>query len=94
MEPKKINNIEKEIRGQNPQRNTNNRMSKALPNNPYDILNLEGFIETVTSIPTEPPKNFYQSIKIYTDSISSPTTRRLYIYSVALDDWLYVALST
>lgn len=68
--------------------------SKPLPSKPQHILNLEGFIQTVTSIPTEPPQTFYDSVKIYTDSISSPTTRRLYIYSVELGDWLYVALST
>jgi len=95
MEPQQIKKTEQAIRGNDPQRNTNtSRNTKPLPNNPYSILNLEDFIETVTSIPTEAPKNYYQSIKIYTDSLSSPTTRRLYIYSVELDDWLYVALST
>lgn len=68
--------------------------AKPLPNKPFSILNLEDFIETVTTAPTEPPKTFYDSVKIYTDSISSPTTRRLYIYSRELADWLYVALST
>lgn len=65
-----------------------------LPNDPRNIINLTGFIQTVTSIPTAAPKSFNESVKIYTDSISSPTVRRLYMYSVELNDWLYVALST
>lgn len=68
--------------------------AKPLPQNPYHILNLEGFIETVTSVPTDVPKTFYDSQKIYTDSLSSPTVYRFYIYSQKLNDWLYVALST
>lgn len=68
--------------------------AKPLPSSPYHIINLEGFIETVTTIPTDPPKNFWDSQKIYTDSITTPTVRRYYVYSVELADWLYVALST
>jgi len=68
--------------------------AKPFPSKPQNIINLEGFIQTVTTIPTEAPKTFYDSQKIYTDSLSSPTVRRLYIYSVDLSDWLYVALST
>jgi len=68
--------------------------AKPLPQKPFSILNLEDYIETVTTIPTTAPKTFYDSIKIYTDSLSAPTVRRLYIYSRELADWLYVALST
>ena len=68
--------------------------AKVLPLKPFSILNLEDFIETVEVAPTAVPKTFYDSVKIYTDSIATPTVRRLYIYSRELDDWLYVALST
>jgi hypothetical protein len=65
-----------------------------LPQDPIHLLNLGGFIQTVTSIPTAAPKSFYEQVKIYMDDLASPTTRRLYIYSQEADDWLYVALST
>lgn len=68
--------------------------ARAIPNSPFSIFNLEGFIQTVTVVPTAAPKTFYESIKIYTDDIGTPTVRRLYIYSLELNDWLYVALST
>lgn len=65
-----------------------------LPGNFTDILNISGFIQTVTTTPSKRPRNLYDQVKIYTDSLSSPTVRRLYIYSIDLDDWLYVTLST
>lgn len=64
------------------------------PSTPFSVLNIQGFIETVTVIPTAAPRSFYDSVKLYTDSLTAPTVRRLYLYSRELSDWLYVALST
>ena len=58
------------------------------------LLNLQGFLDTINVIPVDAPRTFRESIKIYVDSYTSPTVRRLYIYSPKLKDWLYVALST
>jgi len=66
---------------------------EAIPNK-NSIFNLQDFLKTYTSVPTAAPKKFADSVVIYTDSLSSPTVRRLYIYSRELNDWLYVALST
>lgn len=62
------------------------------------LSDLQGYIKTIAvnpiGEPTFTPKSFDQSIRIVVDSLSSPTSRRLYIYSFELGDWLYVALST
>jgi len=68
-------------------------MQETIPHK-NSILNLQDFLQTVTTTPTAAPKKFHDSVVIYTDSLSSPTVRRLYIYSRELGDWLYVALST
>ncbi len=59
----------------------------------FNISTIEGLIETTTTIPTETVTQFNQQIKIYVDSISAPTTKRLYIYSNKTNSWFYIALS-
>ena len=61
--------------------------------NRFDLINLINYIETVTTIPTYTPKKFYESIKIYMDDLSSPTVKRLYIYSFEAGAWNYVTLT-
>ena len=55
--------------------------------------NVIGYIKTVTTIPTYTPKNINQAIRIYMDSVSSPTTKRLYIYSFEAKIWNYITLT-
>ena len=57
------------------------------------IENIVGYIKTVTTIPTYTPKKFDQAIRIYMDSVSSPTTKRLYIYSFEAKIWNYLTLT-
>ena len=57
------------------------------------IENIMSNIKTVTTIPAYTPKEFHQSIKIYMDSISSPTVKRLYIYSFEAKIWNYLTLT-
>lgn len=54
---------------------------------------LLGYIETVTSIPSYSPKTLDQAVKIYFDDLTSPTTKRLYIYSFEAGIWNYIALT-
>lgn len=56
-------------------------------------FNLQGFMRTTTTTPTAAPKTLADALVIYVDSLSSPTTKRLYIYSVEADSWFYVALT-
>ena len=62
-------------------------------NVPQYLTDLFGMIETVTTAPTLAPRNFYQQVKLYTDSTSAPTIYRLYIYMPKLNAWHYVALT-
>ena len=57
------------------------------------IEGLVGFVKTVTTIPAYTPKKFDQAIRIYMDSVSSPTTKRLYIYSFEARIWNYLTLT-
>lgn len=59
-----------------------------LPDRPRSVLNLEDYIETVTTIPTGTPKDFYSSIKLRVDSLTAPTTYHLYVYSAELGAWV------
>lgn len=61
---------------------------------PDSLINITGVFETTDTAPTAAPRTLYESIKIVVDSISSPTTRELYIYSKELSAWLKVTLST
>jgi len=56
----------------------------------YDII---GMIETVTEIPSKAPSRLSQQIKIYVDSVSAPTDKRLYIYSNKTRAWYYLTLT-
>lgn len=66
---------------------------------PEDLRTKTGAYETIVVSPIgnpdfiPSPKSFDQ-IKMVTDSLTSPTARRLYIYSFELKDWLYINLST
>lgn len=66
-----------------------------IPTIPFEshLLNLTGYIQTVTTIPAYTPKNFYDSIKIYIDDLATPTTKRLYLYSFEAGIWNYVSLT-
>lgn len=46
-----------------------------------------GFLRVVSTIPTEPPKNNFQKIKVY----SSGATHRLYVWTSG--GWKYVSLT-
>jgi len=77
---KKVNRNEREGRG------------AVLPND-RDILNILGGLSTVTVIPTTAPKKYADSIVIYLDSLTSPTTKRLYVFSREGNLWNYVTLT-
>lgn len=58
-----------------------------------NILDLIGFIQIVTTVPTHTPKKFIEQLLIYTDSITSPTDTRLYIYSFKGNVWNFIQLN-
>lgn len=58
-----------------------------------NILNLEGGLSTVTATPTTAPKKYSDSIVIYLDSLTSPTVKRLYVFSREGNLWSYVTLT-
>lgn len=53
----------------------------------YDLSYLKGLVETVTSVPTHIPSRFEQQVKLYVDSVTAPTVKRLYIYSNQTNEW-------
>jgi len=60
---------------------------------PLDLLKVYGLIETVTVVPTAAPTKLYEQIKLYTDSLTTPTVYRLYFYMVGTNNWHYCTLS-
>lgn len=58
------------------------------------LLDLVGLIETVTTVPTHVPGKFEQQFKIYVDSISAPTVKRLYFYSNQTNTWINLVSMT
>ncbi len=56
---------------------------------PKDVRAIIGLLETVSTAPTDFPKTFWDSIKIY----ESGGTKRLYVYSQGSKTWRYVALT-
>jgi len=57
------------------------------------IEQIFGSLQIVTTAPTSTPITFGQHFVLYTDSLSSPTVYRLYIYFPKLNSWHYVALT-
>lgn len=55
--------------------------------------NLLGNLVTTTNTPTRAPRKISEGVKIYVNSISSPTVKRLYVYSRECDAWFYVNLT-
>lgn len=53
----------------------------------YDLSYLGGLIETVTTVPTHVPSRFEQQVKMYVDSLTAPTVKRLYVYSNKVNAW-------
>ena len=64
-----------------------------LQNCPLDLLNLYGLIETVTTAPTAAPTKLFDQVKLYTDSLASPTVYKVYFYITKLNVWKSVSLS-
>lgn len=56
---------------------------------PTNLKYLEGFIETLSTIPTFTPKKFWDSVKIVDDGVNY----RLYIFNSKSGVWKYVNLS-
>lgn len=90
MEPTPLRNPRNEMA----QQGADSSNARVQPSERDSILNLQGFLDTVNTIPTQAPRTFNESIRVYVDSYTSPTVRRLYIYSPKLKDWLYTTLST
>lgn len=65
---------------------TNNPVPQEIK--PVDIFQIDGWVETVTTVPTHTPKNFEQQVKLYVDSITAPTVKTLYIYSNKTNTWI------
>lgn len=64
--------------------------------NRIEFNNLIGFVDTVTSttqITASKPRFASEQIKIYFNSLTAPTTKRLYIYSHKAQTWSYITLS-
>lgn len=56
---------------------------------PLDLLNLTGFLQTLSVVPTEKPKIFRDQFVLVTNGGSS----RAYIYDAVALAWKYVALT-
>lgn len=56
------------------------------------FIDLEGMIDTVTVAPTHTPTKLQAQILIYIDNLTTPTVKRLYIYSHKAKIWNYVTL--
>lgn len=57
------------------------------------LFDIQGTIRTVTATPTTTPTKINDQILIYMDSVTSPTDKRLYIYSPEAGIWSYVVLT-
>lgn len=55
--------------------------------------NLQGFLKTVTVIPTLAPKSLADAVIIYIDDLATPTDKRLYLYSREAAIWSYITLT-
>lgn len=68
------------------------RIDPRTPQNLIDkthIRNITGFMEVVDAVPTEPPRTFWEQIKIYENG----ATKRLYVYNYVAKAWRYTALT-
>jgi hypothetical protein len=54
-----------------------------------DFKDIDGYIETLNSVPTHTPKVIYDAIKLY----ASGATYRLYLYDFKNGAWRYVNLT-
>ena len=57
------------------------------------IEDIMGYVKVVNQIPTQAPKTYYDSILIYLDNYTSPTTKRLYIFAREAKTWYYINLT-
>ena len=53
-----------------------------------DIFNIQGMVDTVSSVPTKTPTKFSDQVKLYADSFTAPTDQRLYFYSNRTKSWV------
>lgn len=60
---------------------------------PLFASQIQGMLDIVTVAPTGSPRNFSNQIVLYTDSLTSPTVYRLYVFIPNLNTWHYVALT-
>lgn len=63
------------------------------PKQPVNLFEIFGMIEVVTTAPTAAPNSLYEQIKLYTDSISTPTVFTLYVYMPRIKLWKSVTLA-
>ena len=56
-------------------------------NEPVQLSDILGMIETITYIPSATPRNFQEQFKLQVDSLTSPTTFRLFIYFTKVKLW-------
>jgi hypothetical protein len=63
------------------------------PAKPQQVRDLFGMFATVTTAPSAEPKRAIDQIVFYTDSISSPTTYKIYMWSTNLRVWKSATLS-
>lgn len=69
------------------------KKSSKRPDGIVDFEDLTGYIKTVTAIPSYKPRNINQQMRIYVNSLTAPTTKRLYIYSFEAKIWNYITLT-
>lgn len=60
---------------------------------PKQISDLFGMYKTVTTVPTLEPKRLIDQIQFYTDSLTAPTTYKLYMWSTNLRVWKSITLT-
>ncbi|MCK4500871.1 hypothetical protein KAU11_10250 [Candidatus Babeliales bacterium] len=77
------------------QQNNHKQKERDLFPNQRNWLDIEGGLETVTTAPTtsDRPRKMSEAVKIYVDSISSPTVMRLYTFSRESNTWGYSTLT-
>jgi hypothetical protein len=58
-----------------------------------DWLNILGTLKTTTNIPSRAPRTMSDSVVIYVNSVTSPSVKKLYVYSRECDVWFSVNLT-
>lgn len=65
-----------------------------IKDNAVHLFQILDMFEVVTVAPTAKPANVYGQIKLYVDSLTSPTVFGMWVYFPKVNVWHYFATST